>query len=128
MVILVMVILNLKTNLFEYQNYEWDYNSSFTKTAAFIWLGTVKNISNEPLKYNIHVKLYDNNKTLIGEYQHEKEKQTTFNEDELTWVLQPNASKSISYTIYSTFLNENHNLGDVKYISLEDIYFEEKEE
>lgn len=115
--------INATTNLFQYSNYEWDYDASFYKDGAMIWMGTIKNISNEPLNYNIHIKFYDSNKKLIGEYQHE----TTKKSDNEKFALDPNESRNLSFSFYSKYLNNNHSVSEIKYISIEDIIFNEEE-
>lgn len=114
--------INVRNNLFEYKNFKYDENSEFG--SAFISDGNLTNISNEDQKFNIHIKLYDADKNLIGDYQYEKNKE--IDKSDQYWemfVLAPNETKKPSFTFYDDDLFPNKTLKEVKYYSIENIDF-----
>ena len=117
--------INVTNSLFEYKNYEWEYDATFSEDSAFIWMGTLKNITDKKLEMNIHLKFYDENKQLIGEYQHDDTNGIDESDDTSeAFILEPNDIKNPSFTIYSNDLYEGYSIQKVAYISVEDIVFE----
>src|SRR5574344_2191255 len=113
--------ISSRNNLFEYKNYKYEYNEEFG--SAIIWLGSITNITNEVLLDNIRIKFYDINKNCIGDYQHKTK--SKIEDIDSVWSIAPNETKNTSFTIYNDDLYENNNLSDVKYLSIEEIIFNE---
>jgi len=114
--------INGTNNIFEYKNYELDIEGDMG--FAFIFPGELINKTDTMQNVNIHLKFYDANQSLIGDYQFKYTSEIDQSSDYWqAFVVNPNELSNPSFTIYNSDLLDGKTVNDIQYYSLENIIY-----